>query len=166
MHECEGGDSRGWSEYSRVCAYELASHTLARVTLPVICTVLSCSNVYPPIFLCTVYLLLCCCTNTRKSSTASTRHITCALITRHTRVNPSLHAQICYLTCDLYCTCTRWHEALLLSTWPDVLFSVWFNNFDWTTGFSWSSNSNGEGSLTGTIRLRPFLVVFIQALKF
>ena len=29
----------GWSEYSRVRAYELASHTLARVTLPVICTV-------------------------------------------------------------------------------------------------------------------------------
>ena len=28
----------GWSEYSRVRAYELASHTLARVTLPVICT--------------------------------------------------------------------------------------------------------------------------------
>ena len=30
----------GWSEHSRVRACELAGHTLACVTLPVICTVL------------------------------------------------------------------------------------------------------------------------------
>ena len=36
---CEGGDSRGWSEHLRVGTYVLAGHTLARVTLPVTCTV-------------------------------------------------------------------------------------------------------------------------------
>ena len=30
------------------------------------------------------------------------------------------------------------HKALLLSMWPAVLFLVWFNNFDWITGFYWS----------------------------
>ena len=29
-------------------------------------------------------------------------------------------------------------KALLLSTWPGVLFLVQFNNFDWTKGFYWS----------------------------
>jgi len=33
------------------------------------------------------------------------------------------------------------NKALLLSTWPGVLFLVRFNNFDWTTGFYWSTHS-------------------------
>ena len=37
--ECEGGDSRGWSEYLRVCTYELVSHTLTRyLTCDLYCT--------------------------------------------------------------------------------------------------------------------------------
>ena len=30
------------------------------------------------------------------------------------------------------------HKPLLLTMLLGVLFSVWFNNFDWTTGFYWS----------------------------
>jgi len=40
---------------------------------------------------------------TREFAT-STGHITRMLIVRHMQVNPSLHARICYLACDLYCT--------------------------------------------------------------
>ena len=60
--------------------------------------ILSRSSVCPPVFLCTIYYFAVAPTpasRTTRESTASTRHITRVLITRHTR--------ICYLTCDLYC---------------------------------------------------------------
>ena len=60
--------------------------------------ILSCSSVCPPVhvFLYTVYYFAVAPTPTSRYTREYPPH--------HTRVNPSLHARICYLACDLYCT--------------------------------------------------------------
>ena len=39
---------------------------------------------------------------------------------------------------NMYCAAALKHKPWLPSMWPGVLFLVWFNNFDQTTGFYWS----------------------------